>query len=48
MEKIFNDFRGVILFLLVVGILSFLFTMRIYNLNIAENEKTKTIETYYA
>lgn len=49
MEKIFDDYRGVILFLVIVLALSLLLIMRINNLNdIAETEKTQVKETYYA
>ena len=49
MEKIFNDYKGVILFYVVVIALSLLFTMRINNLNeVANNETTKVVEHFYA
>lgn len=49
MEKIFDDYRGVILFYIIVAVLSLLFTIRINNLNkIGSIESTKTVEHYYA
>lgn len=49
MENIFDDYRGILLFLIVMVILSLLFTIRINNLNdIANIKEPKTEEIKYA
>lgn len=49
MENIFDDYRGVLLFFIVMVILSLLFTIRINNLNdIANTKEVKVEEIKYA
>lgn len=49
MEKIFEDYKGVIVFYIIVAVLSLLFTIRINNINkIGNVENTKIVEHYYA
>ena len=49
LNDLFDDYRGVILFIVVVILLSLLFTIRINNLNNSIGEETKKVEeVYYA
>lgn len=47
MEKLFNSYKGVALFYLVIFILSFLYVIRIKSLNNIENVQINQ-NTYYA
>lgn len=48
LDDLFDDYKGVILFFIVVMILSLLFTLRINGLNDVADNSVKTEETYYA
>lgn len=49
MEKVFEDYKGVILFYIVVIVFSLLFTIRINNLNQIGNVNNSEVEeNYYA
>jgi len=47
LEKLLRDYRGIILFYVVVAILSFLITKRIENIN-SQAQEIKEVSTYYA
>ena len=46
-EKLFKEYRGIIVFYILVAILSFLITKRIENIN-SQAQDIKEVRTYYA
>jgi len=48
MEKIFEDYKGLVLFYILIAIISLLFSIRINNVNQEANKTITNIETYYA
>lgn len=45
-EKLFKEYRGIIVFYILVAILSFLITKRIENIN-SQAQDIKEVRTYY-
>ncbi len=47
-EKLFNDYKGLILFYIIVAILTFMVTKKIEKINIANSEPKTEVRSYYA
>lgn len=47
-EKLFNDYKGLVIFYIIVAVLTFMLTKRIDKINVANNEKIEDTRNYYA
>ncbi len=47
-EKLFNDYKGLVIFYIIVAVLTFMLTKRIDKINVANNEKVVDTRSYYA
>lgn len=47
-EKLFNDYKGLVIFYIIVAVLTFMLTKRIDKINVATTEKVVERRSYYA